>query len=370
MSSEQTGQVLTVAIAGALAAPLAAQAVDFSVSGHVARAIVITDQDSGSSTEVKDNASSGTRFRMTGSGELTTGSSAGINLEFGQSANLRKASVHFAGAGFGKLTLGLDSEAADSRAYSDKSGVLGIGHGHEKGAITATSGPYFDGLSGAGTMEGVHYVSPTFGPFSVEASVANGDRFSLSTVLSTETDTVAVRGEAGVLEHDNATVAGERTQTIGASLGIKLANGVTWSASWARGSNVGGADDEDLLHIVADPDTGAITAPATPRLPKHSYRDADGMWINPNTSKPSTDPSYFQTRVGYIFGSTHFGASFYRSEDFVTTGSTGTAFGVGALHNLPKAGVDIYASWQNYQVEDGMKDTSDDVIIVGTRVMF
>lgn len=55
-------KALTVAIAGVLAAPMAAQAVDFTVSGHVNRAIVFTDVDGGDSTTIsKDNGSSGTR---------------------------------------------------------------------------------------------------------------------------------------------------------------------------------------------------------------------------------------------------------------------------------------------------------------------
>ena len=42
-------KALTVAIAGALVAPMAAQAVDFSISGRVSRALVITDSDNSTS---------------------------------------------------------------------------------------------------------------------------------------------------------------------------------------------------------------------------------------------------------------------------------------------------------------------------------
>ena len=375
-------KALTVAIAGALAAPLAAQAVDFTVSGHVNRAIVISDNDSGkTSGTIKDNGSSGTRFRMVGSSELDGGMSGGFNFELGQAANLRKASVNFAGAGFGSIVLGLDSEAADSRAYSDKSGVFGIAHGQEMGGIASAG--YFGGLSGAGSAEGLHYTTPAFGPVALQASVAGDDRYSVSLKLATATDFASVGGEVGILEHDNEGVAGERTRTIGGSLGIALANGLTWSAAWAQGNNVGGADDTDLLCVAADPDSGAITStpwvagvrPATcsytesidPALP---WSNSNRRWVNPNTAKASTDPSYVQTTVGYILGNNHVGVSFYRSSDFVTSGSEGTAIGIGVLHNMPKAGVDIYAAGQTYQVQAGAVDTTDNVIVVGAKIAF
>ena len=54
---------------------MAAQAVDFTLSGQVTRALFVTDPDDGSSTvQFKDDGSSQTRFRMTGSGELVEGS--------------------------------------------------------------------------------------------------------------------------------------------------------------------------------------------------------------------------------------------------------------------------------------------------------
>jgi hypothetical protein len=243
------------------------------------------------------------------------------------------------------------------------------------GGVTKTSGRYFGGLSGAGSAEGLHYTSPAFGPIALQASVAGGDRYSVSLKLNTATDFATVGGEVGILEHDNEGVAGERTRTVGGSLGIALANGLTWSAAWAQGNNVGGADDADVLCIVADPDTGAITVPvAGCDDAKHSLSVYEqGLFTgrnNPITPTASTDPSYAQTTVGYVLGNNHIGASFYRSSDFVNEGSQGTAIGLGVLHNMPKAGVDIYAAWQTYQVRDGATDTNDNIVVVGSRITF
>lgn len=55
-------KALTVAIAGALAAPMAARAVDFTISGHVNRALVVVDSDdaNNSKAEIVNNTSSST----------------------------------------------------------------------------------------------------------------------------------------------------------------------------------------------------------------------------------------------------------------------------------------------------------------------
>ena len=51
-------KALTVAIAGALAAPMAAQAVDFAISGQVNRALYIVENDLGTNAVVDDNTAS------------------------------------------------------------------------------------------------------------------------------------------------------------------------------------------------------------------------------------------------------------------------------------------------------------------------
>ena len=65
-------KALTVAIAGVLAAPMAAQAVDFSISGHINRALFNTDSDSGNQTEMQVENNGSIRHP----GPLRTGSAA------------------------------------------------------------------------------------------------------------------------------------------------------------------------------------------------------------------------------------------------------------------------------------------------------
>ena len=311
-------KALTVAIAGALAVPMAAQAVDVSVGGHVARALVVTDKGGagGSDSIIEDWGSSPSRFRMSGSGEIMEGgATAGVFLELGEKGNMRQSHVFFTG-NFGKIALGDASEAADSRAYSDKSGVF-IAYGQEQGTIE--TGDYFNALSG-GTNEGVHYSSPSFGIGKIEASVGNDDRWSVSAVVDTTAGGAAIRGEAGYLDY------GDDSSSVGASLGTKLAGGVTWSAGWAKQTNKGG----------------------------------------------DSDPSYFSTTVGYVMGDTSFGVAWYGSSDFVNQDSKGTILGAGVNHNLPKVNAHIFASVQQFKAEDDTAtvDQRDTVFVVGSRVKF
>ena len=228
-------KALTVAIAGALAAPMAAQAVDFTVSGHVARALVITDSDSGTSAQEKDSGSTGSRIRVVGSGEAMDGVTAGVTLEYGAGGNggssmsLRYADLHFGGE-FGKISIGHGDDAGEGSVYSDKSGVLGIGHGQDKGA--STLGDYFGSLDGGGARGNrIRYDTPSIGPISAAISVGNGDEVSAGVSLSQSFGDTAFGAKVGT------TMSPGQTGTVSASAGIKLPAGVTVSGAWGQGDN-------------------------------------------------------------------------------------------------------------------------------------
>ena len=223
-------KALTVAIAGALAAPMAAQAVEVSISGHVNRALFITDSDSGSSAKEADNGSSGSRFRFSGSGEMMDGSSAGLLLEYGAGGDggaglsLRYADLNFAGE-FGKVSIGHGNQGGESSVYNDKSGVFGIGHGQAKG--DSTLGGYFGSLDGGGGRNNrIRYDTPAFGPVSVGVSVGNGDQVSAGITLSQDFGGTAFSAALGTVMHpgDESTISG--------SAGVKLASGITISGAW------------------------------------------------------------------------------------------------------------------------------------------
>ena len=91
---------------------------------------------------------------------------------------------------------------------------------------------------------------------------------------------------------------------------------------------------------------------------------------SPAVPATTVDPSYFRLGIGYTFGGTTVAASWYNSEDFVSMGSEGTAFGIGASHALPKVGATVHASVQNYDVEMGGTSTDETVFQLGAVVEF
>ena len=318
-------KALTVAIAGALAAPMAAQAVDFTISGHVNRALFVTDTDSSTSAMEADNGSSGSRIRVVGSGELMDGTSAGLKLEYAALGGdkkdrlvLRYADLHYAG-GFGKVSIGHGDEGGEGSVYSDKSGVLGIGHGQATGNASKDVTSYYGSLDGGGSRNNrIRYDTPAIGPVSAAISVGNSDEVSAGLNVSQSFGDTAFQAKVGTTQSpgDNGTVS--------ASAGIKMPSGLTVSGAWGTQENGG------------------------------------------------RDQSFFQSTLGFVMGDTSVAASWYSSSDFVNDRSEGTVLGIGANHNLPKVGANVYAAVQNYASEDAVAgiDTDETVLMIGTRIKF
>ena len=317
-------KALTVAIAGVLAAPMAAQAVDFEISGHVNRALFITDTDSGTSGMEADNGSSGSRIRVVGSGEMMDGTTAGLNLEYGaggdggSSLSLRYADLHYSGE-FGKVSIGHGDDGGEGSVYSDKSGVTGIGHGQATGEASEVGVTnYYGSLDGGGSRGNrIRYDAPPLGPISAAISIGNDDELSAGVVLNQSFGDTSFKAQVGTTQSrgDNGTVS--------ASAGAKLPSGLTVSGAW--GSQEGAAD-----------------------------------------------PSFFQVMIGYVAGDTSVAASWYASSDFVNDGSTGTVVGIGVNHQLPTIGANVYVAAQNYAAEDDTAgiDTDATVLMLGTRIKF
>ena len=117
---------------------MAAQAVEVTLSGHVNRALFIVDSDdrsttplvdeSGTASSVRDNATSGTRIRVRGEGEMMDGGSAGVLLEYtaGGSLGLRYAEVYFSGD-YGKVSIGHGDQGGEGSVYHGGAAVWGTG---------------------------------------------------------------------------------------------------------------------------------------------------------------------------------------------------------------------------------------------------
>ena len=330
-------KALTAAIATALAAPMAAQAVDFSISGQVNRALFIVDQGDHTRAKVANNGASSTRVRVTGSSEMMDGNTAGIHIEYEEGGSttqgdttikLRHANAWFSG-GFGKITLGQASEAGDGTVYPDKSGVWGIGVGQLHSSGSTLYGVYFDSLDGGTRLNLVRYDTPVIGLVSGAVSVANDDYVSAKITGDQSVGGTTVSGSLAVNmgASDNADVTT-------AALGIGLASGITWSVAWASSNS---------------PKVGQETA------------------------------SYVHTVVGYKFGNSSVGVSYYGGNDMDVNGSESTGIGVGAAHLLPKVDAVVYAGVQQHSVDGGdstnasldAKGNGDDTVLtIGTKISF
>ena len=246
----------------------------------------------------------------------------------GTGIKLRHANAWFSGE-FGKITLGQASEAGDGSVYSDKSGVWGIGIGQLHTSGSSLYGTYFDSLDGGGRRNLVRYDTPAIGLVSGAVSVANDDYVS---VKITGDQSVGGTSITGTLAANMG--ASDAPDVATAALGIGLASGITWSVTWA----------------------------------------------SMDTKKPGREkPTYVNSVVGYKFGDSSVGVSYYGGSDLGKNGSESTGIGVGAAHLLPKLDAVVYAGVQQHSVDggavpnkalDAKGDGDDTVVTIGTRIKF
>ena len=220
---------------------------DFTISGHINRALFITDNDAGTESSVKDNGSSGTRIRVTGSSEMETGGSAGVNLEYAANSGLmssagkpttgltlRYGEVWYGGE-FGKVSVGQGDQGGEGSVYPGQNAAVWIAHGQDKGA--STLGDYFGSLDGgAGRNERIRYDAPSVGPISAAVSVGNGDQVSAGITLSQDFAGTAFSAKVGTVQWP-----GDKG-TLSASAGVKLPAGIIVSGAWGKGKHHAGID--------------------------------------------------------------------------------------------------------------------------------
>ena len=201
-------KLIAAAVSSALALPMAAQAVEFSVSGHINRAIISVDGgDNDGDLQHVDANSSETRFRFTGSEELDSGVTAGVQLELGGPSDwrTRHANVYLTTAG-GRITIGQASAATDGMAHARLGGPSWLG-GATNWCSYASSGPACPSNDG-GRIEVLRYDTPAIGPASLALSAGNDDYWDAQLKIA------GSFGDAGydlrighIAKHDNQVAA-------------------------------------------------------------------------------------------------------------------------------------------------------------------
>ena len=309
-------KLITVAVATAMGLPMAAVAVEGSVSGHVNAAIVKVDN--GDATLGSGNGTE-TRFRFTGSEELDNGLTAGVNLEVGAGGNvhgyagddgksdfrIRQANVSLSSAA-GKLTIGQQGRPSGGANYADVGSTWIAGatnwcsYGHSVGAACT--------LNDASRGQVIRYDTPSIGPLSIAASAGNGDFWDAAATIAGSAGDAGYNLRLGYNGTDGAeALIASGAVTVG-TVGVALA--------WHDGDENNGKNNE-AMYAKLD----------------HTYGD----------------------------GSV---AVYYRRGE--VAGDEGSLWGVGVAHSLG-GGTTAYAG---YRLVDNDGADEVDVVLAGVRVTF
>ena len=308
-------KLIAIAVSSALGLPMAAGAVEGSVSGHVNAAIVKVDD--GDATLMSGNGSE-TRFRFTGSEDLDSGMTVGVTLEvgagggeYGYSAagrdfRVRHANVSLSSAA-GKLTIGQQGTATSGSSFADV-GSTWIAGATNWCSYGISGGPACT-TNDAARKQVVRYDSPALGPFSVAVSGGNDNFWDASASIS------GSAGDAGYnLRFGYNGTSGSEDVIAGGSVTVG-STGV--AATWSNGED-GGVDNQ-YLYVKLD----------------HSYGDGS---------------------VGV----------YYRRGETDTDGQ-GTLWGIGVAHSLG-GGATAYAGYRIIDNDNTADET--DGVLAGVRVTF
>ena len=349
-------KVIAAAVASALAVPMSADAVEFAVSGHVNRAVIVVDQDGsakdGDLQHVDANASQ-SRFRLKGSGELDSGLTAGVNIELGvlstgstSGTTTRHAAANLSGD-FGTLTLGHTSEAADGMAHAEGA----FNGGSWLGGVTnwcsfASSGPACPSNDGTRT-DVLKYDTPALGPAKVSVSTGDDERWSSQLKVAgsagdagydfrigyiAEFDTDVAAKPASV-DHDAAgnhmivpatpATTKKAGDVLTTSAAVNFGQGTTLAAAWSR-------DD----------------------MPSEATKEHEYTYL-------SVDQSYGDGSVGVYWKQGE-------TSDSAGTNVEGTLWGIGIGHSIG-GGATAYAGFRRIE-----EDSKDDInlYLAGMRVTF
>ena len=345
-----------------------------------------------------DADSSETRFRFTGSEELESGMTAGVQLELGRPGDwrTRHANVYLSSAG-GKLTIGQGSEATDGVAHADLGGPAWLG-GATNWCSYGGSGPACPSNDGNRNPV-LRYDTPAIGPASIAISTGNNDFFDIKLSIA------GSMGDAGYdlrightveYEADVAAVAATNQTVRGADLGKVLLEDKGAPADLDTADNIaaaienhqtlntglmltqladGGDDTEDSItddlynkytpgKAATTKDVGDITTMSA-AVSFGQGTSVAAAWSQEDTGSQveyqylKLDHSYGDGSIGVYFKTGEYGAGMKKGND-------GSLWGIGLGHNLG-GGATAYAGYRQIS-EDGMKDI--DLLLAGMRVTF
>ena len=350
--------LLSTAAAGLVAAavsPASAGEVtkSMSVSGHINRAIVVSDDGESTTVSQIDNTNvSGSRFRLVAKAksesmtigattELGVQSNGGLSSQAAAdttSLNIRHSYISVAND-MGTLAIG-HTWAADWLATSNSlsgTGNAGFYDGHTIGGealhVSNNTGTAASGVS-VGNVTGnftgyrknqIKYITPNMGGFKAEVGFANQDRGAASIRYSGDFDGTKVVGTAAWGSRSSDTV----DAAMGGSIAISLAGGLNGSVAYSK---------NDLA-----------------------------------SSSTSNDPEMWGASIGYTMGANGITAWYQNNQDTVSNGDESNTIAVVAEHKLSAYGTSVYGGIENVDYETAAGGTKYDDLTagwVGIKVAF
>ena len=370
-------KLLAIAVAGAVA-PMAAQAVDFSISGTIDRAIRFADNGDGSDIQHVSGPSP-THFAFAANGEPMPGIIAGGRIEAGWAANsaggrdvdgpdaspaisYRHSYLYFKGD-FGRITMGHTNPAGKSAMFgSHNNSGAWAGTEYSIDHTTAISVMATDGMPYAcvpstnathqpqddGTIDHerdeescgysvwsfmpsinigranvLRYNSPQIGPVTFEASIQKDDADSTSHQWNFGAKVSQDIGAANVIGRLHI-----KEDVLALSGGIKFANGTSVNAAWGK--------DEDGKNPM-----------------KTARQDFEDIYVN----------------LSHSWGNMSVAID-YRTSDDRNTDLEGRKIGLGTNYAVGE-GVNVYAGFHNYSFDAPDMNFEDvNSFHIGTSVSF
>lgn len=349
-------KLLTIAIAGAMAAPMTAHAIKWKMSGQVNRAVSIMDDGVQSDIRSTDNGASNTRFRMRGSEDMGNGMKVGAYWELGINSSpsskarpdldsdadggvtIRQANVWFSG-NWGKLTLGHASEAADGTAGADLSGT-NLTH------------------SGAGSTDNSADVR-------FRISSGSGDATAANSTAQDGTYTKYDGGRKDVIRYDSPKLG-----PVG--IAVNVSNDQSWSAAAKVKTALGGGKLSAALGYAHDTGKGSVDNRWTMSA---AYMFSQGtnlaMHYADNETTGGADSKSYSFSLGHKWGMHAVQATYSEGKDIAGNNYDRTGYAVEYVHNLKKVNTQLYAGYLHAELDaPGVSYEDIDVFTVGARVKF
>jgi len=327
---------------------------DFSVSGHIARIIQHVDGDGeamdGPKWSHKDAGVSGSRFRITGNKDLENGVTVGVNLEYaagagGKSPTVRHSALNFSG-GFGSIAFGHTGPTTNSTNDDLSASNLAVDMACSDAAKGDTGRKDSDKKAivrsksvctdfTAGRRGVVKYTTPAIGALGVSGSVAKD--FADAQVTAS--------GELG---------GGSYALRVSFANSGDKADGLDNE----RELREGGAYAGDTLSAAAAFKVGGVSVSTLWGTVNPDGKDSDGSEYK--------DIDGFGAKLGYDFGNSGVGVV-YRQLEIEDSKSEPSTWGLGVQHNM--GAVEF---WAGYYVTDHDMDKFDDTSTfnVGSRIKF